>query len=75
MKIELFVADFIEDQYQFEKLPYHGSIPNEFHSNGFTYTPNEIRYNDTRFFLYCNHELNDYERKKLETDWRTYCPE
>lgn len=75
MKVDLFQADFIDDEFHFTLLPYDGSIPNEYRSNGFTYTPNEITYHDTRFFLYCNHDLNVYELKKLAEDWHKYCPE
>lgn len=75
MKVDLFQADFVDGEYQFTLLPFDGSIPNEYRSNNSTYTPNEIRYHDTRFFLYCNHDLNEYELRKLEKDWKNYCPE
>ena len=74
MKIELFKADIVNDEYSFTKMPYTGSVPTEFRSNGFTYTPNEIRYHDTRFFVYSNKILNASERQGLENDWRRYCP-
>jgi len=73
MKTELYQAIFVEDEYKFSPLPNDGSIPNEYRSNGYTYTPNEISYDDSKYLIYCNHELNDYEKKKLELDW-TNCP-
>lgn len=75
MKIKLFQADFIEGEYKFFELPYDGSIPPSYRSNGLTYVPHEIPYHDTRFFIYSNHEPNDAELKKLEADWRKYCPQ
>lgn len=69
MRTELFTADFKDGVYVFTPDIYDGTIPNEYRSNGFTYTPNEIRYDHARYFLYCNHELNDAEKRKLEIDW------
>ncbi len=74
MKIELFQADIVDDEYNFTKLPYTGSVPREYRSNGFTYTPNDISYHDTKFFIYRNKILNASERKDLEDEWRRYCP-
>lgn len=73
MNTHLYQANFVEDSYKFSPLPDDGKIPTEYRSNGLTYTPNEIRYENARYFIYCNHELNDYEGKKLELDWAD-CP-
>lgn len=76
MKIKLFKAEIDDDgDYVFSPIPYTGSVPNDFRSNGFTYTPIEVRYHDTRFFLYSNKILNPVERKDLEDGWRRYCPQ
>ncbi|WP_171492350.1 hypothetical protein [Acinetobacter nosocomialis] len=64
----------MDDEYVFIKLPNTQYMVNGYRSNGFTYTPNKIPYHDSIFIIYCNHDLNDYELKKLEEDWRKFCP-
>lgn len=74
MKIDLFQADFIGDEYRFSKLPNHGHTSQSYTSNGHTYTRNRIEYPDTIFFIYCNHVLNEKQLQKLKDDWIAYCP-
>lgn len=74
MKIDQFQADFEDDDFKFTPLPNHSAISSGYTSNGFTYTPNKIQYNDTIFLIFCNHLLNPEELEKLKHDWKIYCP-